>query len=306
VASITEDLVGQGDHVVQFYEHADELTEAVGRYLTDTLASGGVAVVVATEPHRVAFETRLAAAGLDVTQARSAGTLVVVDASDAISGFLVDNRPDPARFDAVIGDVMRSAAATGRAVRAYGEMVALLWEEGHVTAAIELESLWNDLAKEVAFSLYCAYPVASVRGDDNADAFHEVCALHSAVIGDAPFEAARTFDATLASPRAARRFVTDALDRWGYADLVVDAATIVAELAANAVMHARSSFTVAVSSRRGGVRIAVRDTSTCPPALRDAGLGFSGRGLRLVTAIAARWGTDLLVDGKVVWAELRV
>ena len=74
---------------------------------------------------------------------------------------------------------MRRAAATGRPVRAYGEMVALLWEHGDVLAAIELEELWNDLGRELDFSLLCAYRSASVQGDEHAQALEQVRLLHS-------------------------------------------------------------------------------------------------------------------------------
>ena len=85
-------------------------------------------------------------------------------------------------FFEVIGGVIRDAVGTGRPVRAYGEMVALLWEAGDVLAAIDLETLWNELASELPFALYCAYHSESVAANEHADALHDVCRLHSAVI----------------------------------------------------------------------------------------------------------------------------
>jgi hypothetical protein len=107
-------------------------------------------------------------------------------------------------------------------------------------------------------------------------------------------------------PAAARRFVTEALAAWGCTDLIDDAALIVTELATNAVLHARSDFTVVVSRRPEGlIRIAVRDTSRVRPRPRHAGpLAPSGRGLYLVEKLTARWGADFVAGGKVVWADL--
>ncbi|MDP8931195.1 MAG: MEDS domain-containing protein [Actinomycetota bacterium] len=51
------------------------------------------------------------------------------------------------------------SSALGRDVRIYGEMVALLWEEGNILAAMALEDLWNQFAGSRAFSLMCAYPM---------------------------------------------------------------------------------------------------------------------------------------------------
>jgi anti-sigma regulatory factor (Ser/Thr protein kinase) len=197
-------------------------------------------------------------------------------------------------------------------------MVALLWEQGNVLAAIEVEKLWNDLGRELDFSLLCAYRSASVQGEEHAQALEQVCHLHSsesprgAVHGHdtarpATAKVSARFAAARDASRSARHFMTDALVRWGYGgSFIEDAQLVVAELASNAVVHARSAFSVAARAEPSGVRIPVHDASSVTPTMRAADpLALSGRGLRLVAAIAADWGVDLTPDGKVVWAELR-
>ncbi|MDP8962147.1 MAG: hypothetical protein M3N32_11105 [Actinomycetota bacterium] len=44
------------------------------------------------------------------------------------------------------------AAAVGRDVCIYGELVALLWEEGNILAGVALEDLWNQLTVPTATS----------------------------------------------------------------------------------------------------------------------------------------------------------
>jgi len=171
------------DHVVHFYALDDELAERVASYLADAIQAGGVAIGVATAHHRAAFEARLSSVGVDVTAARARGTLILLDARETMTGFLVDGRPDPVRFHSVIGDLIRGATETGRPVHAYGEMVSLLWDSGQVNAAVELERLWNELGRQLAFSLFCAYRFESVSTDDRVDALRDVCRLHSAVVG---------------------------------------------------------------------------------------------------------------------------
>ena len=89
---------------------------------------------------------------------------------------------DAEAFFAVVGTVVRQAVATGRPVRAYGEMVALLWNDGYVAAAIELETLWNELGRQVPFSLYCTYPRVQVSPEGRSQALQDVCHLHSSVV----------------------------------------------------------------------------------------------------------------------------
>jgi hypothetical protein len=300
---------GPRDHVVQFYERDEELVLTVSGYLGDGLRAGEVAIVVATEVHWLAFEAALRRSGIDVTQAVADGTLLMLDACQTLPLFMTDTGPDPAAFDDVIGDLVRRATRSGRRLRAYGEMVALLWDAGDVTAAIELEALWNNLGLQVPFSLFCAYPMQSVGGSQYAHAFDQVCHLHSAII-EAPTSPsgppARCFAKGHDAPRAARCFVIETLRQWGRDELVDDAAVIVSELATNAVVHAQSDFTVTMSSPAGGVRITVRDASVAPPILGDlvTTTNTSGRGVALVATLSDEWGSDLLGDGKIVWVEL--
>ena len=121
--------------------------------------------MIATEAHRDAFEAKFADAGVDVAaalarRARSSGST----RPRPWPAFMRDGDVDRDAFFDRLGPIMGTAAATGRPVRAFGEMVALLWEAGDVLAAIDLETAWNELAAQVPFSLYCAYRTDSVAG----------------------------------------------------------------------------------------------------------------------------------------------
>ena len=303
MALTIDHLLAPHDHVVHFYGDDEELSDGVVAYLAEAIEAGGLAIVIATEAHRRAFAERLPGGGEGVIWA---------DAGEYMASLLVHGTVARHRFDKLIGDLVREAVASagGRPVRAYGEIVALLWARGQVTAALDLERLWNELGREAAFSLYCAYPRAAVEGEGVAWALSEVCRQHSAVpgptAGPPPWELSRTFAPVGSGSTEARRFVTGALASWGQLALVDDAAVIVAELAANAVLHARTGFTVTVSRLGGGtIRISVHDASLRPPRpRRPAPLDGSGRGLGLVAALASAWGCDIVPGGKAVWAEL--
>ena len=301
----TESVAGvPAGHVVQFYADDVELLDGVGEYLAGGAAAGDVVIVIATEAHRAAFEACLSERGIDPGLLRAAGTLVCLDAEATLSEFLVDDRPSPARFDEVVGGLVRRAIATGRPVRAYGEMVARLWDEGNVGAALELEALWNDLGRAVDFSLYCAYRAASLDGDAEGG-MADVCKLHAGVVTPtAPRRASRTLPGTEASVAAARAFTRQMLESWNCLDWAEDVGIVVAELTANVIRHAGTDFTIELEFGNGRIHVEVHDGSDALPSARDAGLWEgSGRGLRIVATLSDRWGTSSDSTGKSVWAD---
>jgi anti-sigma regulatory factor (Ser/Thr protein kinase) len=306
---VADDIrLADGDHVVQFYGAETELTSAVVGYLSGAARDGDAVIVIATPEHRDAFDVALRVAGVEVDDLRARGRLVVVDAAETLSRFMVDDVPDRAAFEAVVGGLVRSTAAGGR-VRAYGEMVAVLWDAGNVTAAIALEQLWNDLGELTPFSLFCAYPAHMVSGSLAADDFSAVCHLHSHVVAGAPTpdgaEVTRRFAGTTQAPRLARSLVAETLQAWDRADLIDDAVLVVSELTTNAVMHADSDVTVGLSRHADVVRLEVGDASAAVPEPRGPdSTALGGRGLVLVDRVAGEWGHRLVVGGKLVWAEL--
>lgn len=303
------------DHVVRFYRHDEELIRLVGDYLMRAHGSMAMAVVAATPHHIAAFDAELSARGVDIRKAREAGDIVTIDAEEMSTALTWEAGTDSLVLDASIGSTIRRAVSAGREVRVYGEIVSVLWQAGHVTAAIQLEAYWNALAAEVPFTLLCAYPERSVRGTENASELAQICRLHSRVSGleerpDSAVpcqEATAAFEPSRTASREARRFVTRSLAQWGDVDSAEDAKLIVTELVTNSILHARSGFTVKVQRRRDRtVRLEVRDCDTrLPRATLDPSDAPSGRGLALVDRIADRWGCDLLDGGKSVWAELR-
>lgn len=299
--SILEPMsIRPGDHVVQFYERDADLVERVGDYLAAGLAQGAAAVVIATPAHREAFTDRLTANGVDTT------ALQLLDAAGTLDRLISAGRLDRSAFFDLIGGVVRTAGEGGRVVCAYGEMVALLWEAGDVIAAIELETLWNELAAELPFSLYCGYHSDSVAGHGHADALHQVCGLHAAVVPADGDEVTADFQVDLRAVAEARLLVAGAVQSWGHDDdLVADARLVVTELATNAILHARTAFRISAQRFGPAVRISVRDHATAMPAvLAPDALSTSGRGMLLIGALARRWGVEVDAGGKTVWAEL--
>lgn len=169
-------------HFVGFYETETFLVDSVCDFLASGLATGGPAIVVATDAHRDSFNHALMEAGIELHEAHRCGRYIALDASEALATFMVDGMPDAARFRAAIGRLVSRAGENARDLRVYGEMVAVLWSEGNVAAAIALEDLWNDLATRYPFSLFCAYPMRAFDSDASNEEFRKICERHSKVL----------------------------------------------------------------------------------------------------------------------------
>ncbi|MCW2623048.1 MAG: putative anti-sigma regulatory factor, serine/threonine protein kinase [Frankiales bacterium] len=101
---------------------------------------------------------------------------------------------------------------------------------------------------------------------------------------------------------AARRFLVESLEAWGVPHLEWDAVQVVSELATNAVMHARSEFTVVLSLEDDLLRIEVHDQDERLPHRRHFDVhATTGRGLALVSTLSRSWGALPASGGKVVW-----
>ena len=168
-------------HAVQFYGNDAELLKTVGTFLSEGLTAGQPAIVIATADHRTSIEQELQSHLVDVDGARRLGDLVMLDADQVLSTFMIDQAPVGSLFRRSVGAIIEQTRR-GRErtpVRAYGEMVDVLWKQGRAEAAIRLEVLWNNLAETHTFSLLCGYSIGNFY--KQTDKYHEVRELHTHV-----------------------------------------------------------------------------------------------------------------------------
>jgi PAS domain S-box-containing protein len=169
------------EHAVQFYTTDTFLSAAVTRFVAEGARAGEPAVIIATPDHRDGFVRGLTAAGIDVSRMIADESLVLLDAQETLATFMVDGAPRWELFDASVGGVVRRLAAARPAarIRAYGEMVDVLWRAGQSDAAIRLEEMWNVLRGQYAFQLLCAYVIDSFYKESGIP---RICGTHSHVL----------------------------------------------------------------------------------------------------------------------------
>ena len=174
--------IHQHHHAVQFYENDSSLFTTVAGFLSQGLVEEHPAIIIATAEHTAAILEHLSGRLIDVEKARELGELVVLDAHRTLALFMVGDKPDPARFEASIGRVvgdLLEGRSNRTLVRAYGEMVDVLWKDGREEAAIQLELLWNGLAGRYGFALLCGYAMGNFF--KQTERLEEVCRHHTHV-----------------------------------------------------------------------------------------------------------------------------
>ncbi len=175
------DGIQSEEHVVQLYGSDDRLlTQNVGRFLSEGLKRGDGILVIATLHHRSTLRRRLTE---DPSYSRAVleGRLVFLDAEVTLERLMLHGVPDLERFHAVVGEALtgvRNRAVHSR-VRAYGEMVGLLWKAGAREAAVQLERLWNDMLTNSKASLFCAYPIDILGPDFQSEKVDALLCSHT-------------------------------------------------------------------------------------------------------------------------------
>jgi hypothetical protein len=168
-------------HAVRFYENKESLCRIVATFLGEGIVAGQPALVIGTREHREAIVQELRGRHFDVDGLQAAGDLLLLDAREALSTFMVDGHPDENRFTTnMVSAIDRLCRGrTDCVIRAYGEMVDLLWKDGSTLAAVQLEMLWNKLAMTHDFSLLCGYGMGNFYKDANVE---DICSQHSHVL----------------------------------------------------------------------------------------------------------------------------
>jgi MEDS: MEthanogen/methylotroph, DcmR Sensory domain len=169
-------------HAVRFYESRESLCRIVAEFLGEGLVANEPAVVIGTPEHCAGIIGELRARHFDVNEMQRTSDLVVLDARETMSLFMVDGFPDADLFHAAASEAIERVGRRRPAskIRAYGEMVDLLWQDGHTTAAVRLEMLWNKLAMTHDFSLLCGYSMGNFYKDAG---MADICHQHTHVVG---------------------------------------------------------------------------------------------------------------------------
>ncbi|HEU5243623.1 MAG TPA: MEDS domain-containing protein [Gaiellaceae bacterium] len=202
------------EHAVQVYTELDELASSVASFLDAGFRAGEPALVIVTPEHWAEFRTELEQRGSDVDHLQAEGMLTCRDADETLATFMQGEGPSAELFETAVGGTLDEIAGRfpEQTVRAFGEMVDLLFQQRRQAAAIALEDLWNRLLEERRCALLCAYELDVFDLAAQTSALPEIIRTHThprPVADTARLAAAvhETLTETLGSHGAARIYL---------------------------------------------------------------------------------------------------
>ena len=169
------------DHVVQIYEDNNVFMDMLAGYVGGGINAGDCVIVIATKAHLDGLNDRLKDHGVHIEGLIAGDHFIPLDAEETLSKFMVNGWPDEDLFMQVVSKLIARARKNNRKVRAFGEMVAILWAQGLSGATVQLDYLWNKFCEQETLCLFCAYPKSGFTQDMNTSIMH-ICGSHSKII----------------------------------------------------------------------------------------------------------------------------
>ncbi len=181
------------EHIVNFYETENIFMDSLEGFVSGGLKRRESVVLIATPQHLKGLEDRLKIHKIELAKLRAEERYIALDAEETLNKFMVNGLPDEELFYQVINPILARSRKYGDRVLAFGEMVAILWAQGHHEATVELEKIWHKFCQVDGVSLFCAYPKIGLTGT-MSDSLNDICNAHSKVYVDTILTKAFSFN----------------------------------------------------------------------------------------------------------------
>jgi hypothetical protein len=174
--------IAPNDHIAHFYDEDETFLTTLAGYIAEGLAKRESVIIIATPQHLSRLAHLLGSNGVDLMRPLAEDRYIALDASVALSCFMVDEWPNEEMLASLVGYLTKRASKNGRRIRTFCETSALLWAAGNRTATARLEQLWSQYCRDYGFCLLCSYPKTGFTNEP-AQSVAEICGHHTKFLG---------------------------------------------------------------------------------------------------------------------------
>lgn len=171
-------------HKVAFHPDDASLVDDFTRFIEVALNMENPVIAITTELHRTNLHQSLQARGQDTATAIREGRYISLDVDDVLAEVMVNNWPDSTRLLKVASDLIVDAAKAAKGkhfrVAVCGECSPSLIAQGKPEAAIEMEHLWDKIARTHNIDILCGYLLRDFQTKESSPIFERICVAHSA------------------------------------------------------------------------------------------------------------------------------
>jgi hypothetical protein len=166
------------NHMVRICPNTTSQAEVLTRYIKDGLLNNEGIIIIARPPLRRAVLSKLEVLGFDSQAIKNQGQVRFFDAEFLLSNILIDGIIEEQAFRKFIGIPIQATQSKFGKVRAFGEMVDILWQRDLQNMAIQLENLWEDLCAKQGLIFLCTYLLDNLDPNDYDSALEKIYKHH--------------------------------------------------------------------------------------------------------------------------------
>jgi CheY-like chemotaxis protein len=181
---MTSEWTPPGSHAVQFYDNEQFVQEAIAQFFTQGVRPGDPLILVSRLRTFKAVAAHFASGGYG-SAVNFADRMLFFDAEAALPQIMVGESLHLPRAERLLKHILSQSCPSHAhgPIRLYGEVVDVLCQRGHHSAALQLEGLWNSLLDlKPQLSILCGYSVEWFNDDRSAAQLRAVCQKHTHVI----------------------------------------------------------------------------------------------------------------------------
>ncbi len=172
------------NHMVQVCQNVTSQAEILTRYIKEGLLNNEGVIVIARPSLRRTVLSKLDALGFDSQTIKNQGQVRFFDAEFLLSNILIDGVIEEQAFQKLVGIPIQAAQSKFGKVRAFGEMVDILWQRDLQDMAMQLEDLWEDLCTKQGLVFLCTYLLDNLDPNDYDNALEKIYKHHTHLVPD--------------------------------------------------------------------------------------------------------------------------